>query len=626
MTDQVRKAKRGRGPERRPPHFLSASAAPALLCTLGGPGGPHRRARRTSRSSPRGVADPPASQRTPPRAGRPPAPQPAPGGVRARVLDPGRARARGRSSPTRRDEMMDERVQGQDALHRAVLPRLHRQLGGAGRAAPRMPGPAAGGRDGRHARRQLPQRDAGAGDDAPARRLLHGRTWTAPTRAGTRPRAASSSRARRSATCGTAGRAPRACGRTTTTARWTRCRSTRGCSASSTCARRARRAPDVDHYIAFHSLIPAATGLRKVVPQRSTAAPYAGNTPTLRAKVGQRVAQHVVGLNNDFHTYHLHGHRWTDPDGRVVDNVTIGPADSYSLEFVEDNPGRWFYHCHVFSPPARGDERVVRRRRRDARPPSAAAVVLAAAPAPAAPSRARSRSATSGGRRAEVTVDRGDTRHVVLGRAGHAALGHGPVARTPPAIDSDPGNGAPDHAPGDRFSVRFDPPGTYELHCKLHAIVRGTRDGARRPAGRRRARARTPTRRSTSTRARRSSPRRAVQRAHAALRRSTRAARIIVDVMRRAARTWTGSSGRGAPTATSAGTAAALPTRRPQARALRGAAGRDRRGGQPDRRRRRAVPAAVGRAAAGQQVDGPGATRRKLARSSVRPPALSRTR
>ena len=39
-----------------------------------------------------------------------------------------------------------------------------------------------------------------------------------------------------------------------------------------------------------------------------------------------------------------------DPDaaGRNVDNVTIGPADSYSLEFVEDNPGRWLYHCHVF--------------------------------------------------------------------------------------------------------------------------------------------------------------------------------------------------------------------------------------------------------------------------------------
>jgi manganese oxidase len=113
---------------------------------------------------------------------------------------------------------------------------------------------------------------------------------------------------------------------------------------------RARDTPraDVDHYVVMHSLIPAATGLVKPY-QCINGRSFAGNTPTLRAKVGQRVAQHVVGLSNDFHTYHLHGHRWAGPDGRVVDNVTVGPGDSYSLEFTEDNPGRWFYHCHVFS-------------------------------------------------------------------------------------------------------------------------------------------------------------------------------------------------------------------------------------------------------------------------------------
>jgi FtsP/CotA-like multicopper oxidase with cupredoxin domain len=105
---------------------------------------------------------------------------------------------------------------------------------------------------------------------------------------------------------------------------------------------------DVDHYIVLHSLIPSATGLVKPY-QCINGRAYAGNTPELRARVGQRVAQHVVGMSNDFHTYHLHGHRWTEADGTVVDNVTVGPADSYSLEFTEDNPGRWFYHCHVFS-------------------------------------------------------------------------------------------------------------------------------------------------------------------------------------------------------------------------------------------------------------------------------------
>jgi plastocyanin len=41
-------------------------------------------------------------------------------------------------------------------------------------------------------------------------------------------------------------------------------------------------------------------------------------------------------------------------------------------------------------------------------------------------------------------------------------------------VDSDPGNGAPDHKTGDRFTVKFDQPGVYEFHCKLHALVRGT--------------------------------------------------------------------------------------------------------------------------------------------------------
>ena len=41
-------------------------------------------------------------------------------------------------------------------------------------------------------------------------------------------------------------------------------------------------------------------------------------------------------------------HRWTE-NGVVIDNRTLGPADVTSFSIVEDNPGRWFYHCHVFS-------------------------------------------------------------------------------------------------------------------------------------------------------------------------------------------------------------------------------------------------------------------------------------
>jgi FtsP/CotA-like multicopper oxidase with cupredoxin domain len=107
--------------------------------------------------------------------------------------------------------------------------------------------------------------------------------------------------------------------------------------------------PDVEFFLTFHSFTPLATGLNnsfECINGRS----YAGNTPTLTAKVGQTVAFHVFALDNDFHTFHLHGHRWTDRDGgRVIDNKTLGPGDSMTATFVEDNPGRWFYHCHVFS-------------------------------------------------------------------------------------------------------------------------------------------------------------------------------------------------------------------------------------------------------------------------------------
>lgn len=106
--------------------------------------------------------------------------------------------------------------------------------------------------------------------------------------------------------------------------------------------------PDVEHFITFHNFSPTVTNLRGNFHCINGRA-YTGNTPNLRARVGDDVAMHVVALDNDFHTFHLHGHRWKDGDGTIIDNKTIGPADSYRLRFTEDNPGRWLYHCHVFS-------------------------------------------------------------------------------------------------------------------------------------------------------------------------------------------------------------------------------------------------------------------------------------
>ena len=54
-------------------------------------------------------------------------------------------------------------------------------------------------------------------------------------------------------------------------------------------------------------------------------------------------------MDSNFHTFHVHGHRWRDSGGAFVDCPTLGPNETISVDFVEDNPGRWLYHCHVFT-------------------------------------------------------------------------------------------------------------------------------------------------------------------------------------------------------------------------------------------------------------------------------------
>ena len=76
---------------------------------------------------------------------------------------------------------------------------------------------------------------------------------------------------------------------------------------------------------------------------------FVGNTPVLRARVGDVVQWDVVTIGDDFHTFHVHGHRWRTPDGAVRDTQTLGPAESYKVRWREDAPGTWLYHCHVES-------------------------------------------------------------------------------------------------------------------------------------------------------------------------------------------------------------------------------------------------------------------------------------
>jgi FtsP/CotA-like multicopper oxidase with cupredoxin domain len=76
---------------------------------------------------------------------------------------------------------------------------------------------------------------------------------------------------------------------------------------------------------------------------------FIGNTPTFHAKVGETVEWDVIALGETFHTFHVHGHRWLNDAGVPTDTETIGPGGSLRVRWREDEPGTWFYHCHVES-------------------------------------------------------------------------------------------------------------------------------------------------------------------------------------------------------------------------------------------------------------------------------------
>ncbi|MFC4036477.1 multicopper oxidase domain-containing protein [Streptomyces polygonati] len=73
---------------------------------------------------------------------------------------------------------------------------------------------------------------------------------------------------------------------------------------------------------------------------------FVDNAPTFTARAGERVRWRVSTLGNSFHTFHIHGHRWRTADG-WVDTQLVGPATTLTVEYREDNPGDWIYHCHL---------------------------------------------------------------------------------------------------------------------------------------------------------------------------------------------------------------------------------------------------------------------------------------
>ena len=80
--------------------------------------------------------------------------------------------------------------------------------------------------------------------------------------------------------------------------------------------------------------------------------------PPLYASDGSKVRYHVLGLGDETHAFHLHGHRWVESQGGsadIIDVKEITPLQRHTfLIEVSDNGNKheqtegWMYHCHVF--------------------------------------------------------------------------------------------------------------------------------------------------------------------------------------------------------------------------------------------------------------------------------------
>lgn len=101
---------------------------------------------------------------------------------------------------------------------------------------------------------------------------------------------------------------------------------------------RGERAPDREFQVVFSPF-----GKFMAINGRA----FVGNTPVYQSKVGQLIQWDVMAIGSDFHTFHVHGHRWIGPGNVPRDTQTVGPAESFRIRWREQDPGTWLYHCHV---------------------------------------------------------------------------------------------------------------------------------------------------------------------------------------------------------------------------------------------------------------------------------------
>ena len=80
--------------------------------------------------------------------------------------------------------------------------------------------------------------------------------------------------------------------------------------------------------------------------------------PPLYASDGAKVRYHVIGIGDETHAFHLHGHRWVEATGGagdIIDVKEITPLQRHTFVIEASDNGNehegtegWMYHCHVF--------------------------------------------------------------------------------------------------------------------------------------------------------------------------------------------------------------------------------------------------------------------------------------
>jgi FtsP/CotA-like multicopper oxidase with cupredoxin domain len=103
---------------------------------------------------------------------------------------------------------------------------------------------------------------------------------------------------------------------------------------------------DKEFVLFFHDLYQADVPLLAQDVDCFNGYAFLGNTPTFTSTVGDRVRWRVAALGKEFHVFHTHGHRWFN-GLKYVDSEVLGPSTTLTVDYVEDNPGPWLYHCHV---------------------------------------------------------------------------------------------------------------------------------------------------------------------------------------------------------------------------------------------------------------------------------------